>query len=566
MTPLGYSPRTCRPGTGLADIDSDMAFKGNLAFQGTLERLPRDRRLRPGEPGPDLQHTRLPSHLRPGRRDRPRQHPRAHVGLARDGRERRRDVLRRPARRPQGFEGIHIWDISDPATPVYNPQGADGRRRATTRARPRRLRRAHGDRRAGRRARQPLPLRRRLERHLHRHRHRPHQAVRPERRASILRRATHGRTGVVPRQQRAHERARRHRRLRDVRGRQRPRRCTSSTWPSRPTRPARRRARAASRTRRCLRHERTTGVTIGHSGSFTYDGRLLIYGHEPGGGTSAECEENDTRRSTGRCSSCDPRDRRRRKGTMLHAAAAGRTARTARGTTSTSCRRTRATTRSSGNYQSGISVIDFTNPAAASEIAYADPAALQHERHDAGITAAATGRRTSTTGGSTSPTSVAASSSGSSITSRCAASRTPDTVEPADADRRPSRRTSRARRSRSRRRSRAAQFKQGSQQIADFSCTDSDSGVESCVGTVADGAAVNTSAMGFHTFTVTAKDRAGTETTKSVTYMVNSMDVQIDAGGDGAGDAVDDAGHARPRSARSRRASRGTTTRARPPT
>jgi len=29
-----------------------------------------------------------------------------------------------------------------------------------------------------------------------------------------------------------------------------------------------------------------------------------------------------------------------------------------------------------GNYQSGISVVDFTNPAAATEIAYADPATL----------------------------------------------------------------------------------------------------------------------------------------------------------------------------------------------
>ena len=30
----------------------------------------------------------------------------------------------------------------------------------------------------------------------------------------------------------------------------------------------------------------------------------------------------------------------------------------------------------SGNYQSGISVVDFTNPAAATEIAYADPVPL----------------------------------------------------------------------------------------------------------------------------------------------------------------------------------------------
>ena len=36
MTPIGYSARIPPPGTGnsLADINSDIAFKGNLAFQG----------------------------------------------------------------------------------------------------------------------------------------------------------------------------------------------------------------------------------------------------------------------------------------------------------------------------------------------------------------------------------------------------------------------------------------------------------------------------------------------------------------------------------------------------
>ena len=33
---------------------------------------------------------------------------------------------------------------------------------------------------------------------------------------------------------------------------------------------------------------------------------------------------------------------------------------------------------SSGSYQSGISIFEFTNPAAPREIAYADPAPLQH--------------------------------------------------------------------------------------------------------------------------------------------------------------------------------------------
>ena len=32
------------------------------------------------------------------------------------------------------------------------------------------------------------------------------------------------------------------------------------------------------------------GVSTGHSGSFTYDGKHLIYGHEPGGGSGARCQ------------------------------------------------------------------------------------------------------------------------------------------------------------------------------------------------------------------------------------------------------------------------------------
>ena len=55
---------------------------------------------------------------------------------------------------------------------------------------------------------------------------------------------------------------------------------------------------------------------------------------------------------------------------------------------------------------------------------------------------------------------------------------------------------------------------------AGFGCTDSNSGVESCVGTVAGGAPINTSTTGAHTFTVTATDKAGNVTTKSVTYNV----------------------------------------------
>ncbi|WP_327136242.1 IPT/TIG domain-containing protein (plasmid) [Streptomyces sp. NBC_01343] len=55
---------------------------------------------------------------------------------------------------------------------------------------------------------------------------------------------------------------------------------------------------------------------------------------------------------------------------------------------------------------------------------------------------------------------------------------------------------------------------------ASYSCTDATSGVASCVGTVPNGSAVNTSTLGSHTFTVNAKDVATNPATKSVTYTV----------------------------------------------
>jgi len=64
----------------------------------------------------------------------------------------------------------------------------------------------------------------------------------------------------------------------------------------------------------------------------------------------------------------------------------------------------------------------------------------------------------------------------------------------------------------------------GSTVIADFDCADltgpGHSGLASCVGTVADGAAIDTSTVGNHTFTVTAADNVGNTTTRSVTYKV----------------------------------------------
>jgi hypothetical protein len=56
---------------------------------------------------------------------------------------------------------------------------------------------------------------------------------------------------------------------------------------------------------------------------------------------------------------------------------------------------------------------------------------------------------------------------------------------------------------------------------ASYTCTDAISGVASCVGTVADGASINTSTPGVQTFSVVGSDNAGNTTTQSITYTVN---------------------------------------------
>ena len=58
---------------------------------------------------------------------------------------------------------------------------------------------------------------------------------------------------------------------------------------------------------------------------------------------------------------------------------------------------------------------------------------------------------------------------------------------------------------------------------ASFSCTDVDSGVASCQGTVADGANIDTSTTGTKTFTVNATDNAGNTNSVSHTYTVNAL-------------------------------------------
>jgi pimeloyl-ACP methyl ester carboxylesterase len=56
--------------------------------------------------------------------------------------------------------------------------------------------------------------------------------------------------------------------------------------------------------------------------------------------------------------------------------------------------------------------------------------------------------------------------------------------------------------------------------LASYSCADAGSGVASCAGTSANGAAIDTATPGLTTFTVSARDPAGNETASSVAYSV----------------------------------------------
>lgn len=116
-----------------------------------------------------------------------------------------------------------------------------------------------------------------------------------------------------------------------------------------------------------------TGVTIGHSASFTWDGNVLIFGHEPGGGGQARCQATSSvvDRSLFFFKASD--------GTLLGQFIHPRPQTSLENCTWHNFNVVPTDKRYilvSGNYQSGISVVEFTNPANAFEVAYADPAPL----------------------------------------------------------------------------------------------------------------------------------------------------------------------------------------------
>ena len=124
------------------------------------------------------------------------------------------------------------------------------------------------------------------------------------------------------------------------------------------------------------------GVTIGHSAAFTWDGSVLVFGHEPGGGSGARCQETSsiTDRSLFFFQAAT--------GTLLGQFVHPRPQTNLENCTWHNYDIVPSDKRHvivSGNYQSGVSVVDFTDPANAAEVAYADPAPLVDPNPPVGI-------------------------------------------------------------------------------------------------------------------------------------------------------------------------------------
>jgi hypothetical protein len=123
------------------------------------------------------------------------------------------------------------------------------------------------------------------------------------------------------------------------------------------------------------------GTQVGHSGSWSWDGDVLIFGHEPGGGSQARCQattdtldrtlfflDGDTGDTLSEF--VHPRPQTALENCTWHYNVVP----TRRGNVLVA-----------GNYQSGVSVVDFSDPENPEEIAFADPAPLIDPNPPVGI-------------------------------------------------------------------------------------------------------------------------------------------------------------------------------------
>jgi hypothetical protein len=131
-----------------------------------------------------------------------------------------------------------------------------------------------------------------------------------------------------------------------------------------------------------LMYHKDLGTGIGHSTSFSWDGEVLVFGHEPGGGSQARCQESstdldrtlfflDAEDGDVEAEFIHPRPQSEVENCTWHNFNVVPTR--------------RRDVLVSGNYQSGISVIDFTDEDDPEEIAFADPAPLVDPNPPVGI-------------------------------------------------------------------------------------------------------------------------------------------------------------------------------------
>jgi hypothetical protein len=256
------------------------------------------------------------------------------------------------------------------------------------------------------------------------------------------------------------------------------------------------------------------GVSPAHSGSFSYDGEVLIFGWEPGGGTGARCVNTGTAQNTiDRTLYFYDAELGTQLGTLLQPRPQ---------TAQENCTwhnfnvvpTYKGRVAIVGSYQMGITAIDFTDPAAPTQFAFADPAPLVPTRtggdwstywHNGKLYEADIRRglliwdldderenRARTLTGDHNPQTQMTSFE------QDLGKPTIDIASPVA----------------------GSVHTKSASVLADFSCADAETAVESCVGTVADGAPLATGQIGHFEFTVTAKDLAGNTETKTVVYSV----------------------------------------------
>jgi hypothetical protein len=126
-----------------------------------------------------------------------------------------------------------------------------------------------------------------------------------------------------------------------------------------------------------LYHIEEPGVGIGgnwHSAAFTWDGEVIILGWEPGGGTQAECEATDP--DVKKSAFFYDADTGAKLGQWTLPRAQGPDENCTIHNYNVVPLRSGRYMLTVGNYQAGTWVVDFTNPAAATTVAWSDPASL----------------------------------------------------------------------------------------------------------------------------------------------------------------------------------------------